>query len=150
MTATRHGKRCLFVHGHNRTKLNGYADDYTVKDKGYKTPCWVWKGKPNEAGYGRTQKDKKTVLAHRAVYEEYKGEIPAERELDHLCRVPPCVNPEHLDPVTHLENVRRGRARTYTQEKADEAQRLRDSGASILSISRHIGADWETVKRYLK
>lgn len=28
-------------------------------------------------------------------------------EIDHTCSNPPCVNPAHLEAVTHEENVRR-------------------------------------------
>ncbi|MFF1336357.1 HNH endonuclease signature motif containing protein [Streptomyces sp. NPDC058290] len=49
-------------------------------------------------------------LAHRWAYRDSRGDIPDGLELDHLCRHPACVRPDHLDPVTHAENVRRGRA----------------------------------------
>jgi len=52
---------------------------------------------------------KKYVLAHRASYEAFVGPIPAGLTLDHLCRTPLCVNPWHLEPVTHKENLARGR-----------------------------------------
>jgi hypothetical protein len=38
------------------------------------------------------------------------GEIPEGLELDHLCRNTLCVNPDHLEPVTHAENIQRGHA----------------------------------------
>lgn len=40
-------------------------------------------------------------------YEEFNGPVPAGMELDHLCRVRCCVNPMHLEPVTHDENMKR-------------------------------------------
>ncbi len=46
-------------------------------------------------------------LAHRVVYELLIGLIPENMELDHLCRNTWCVNPDHLEPVTHSENIRR-------------------------------------------
>lgn len=145
----RHGKPCLYVRGHNTTKTGITTDDYTYEYRGYKTECWVWKGKPNGAGYGRTQQNKKTVLAHRAVYELHMGPIPPGLELDHLCRVPICVNPDHLDPVTHLVNVRRGRAKSFSPEKVAEAQALRDSGMSVLAISKQMGHDWKTIRKHV-
>jgi hypothetical protein len=48
-----------------------------------------------------------TTLAHRAFYEAHRGAI-TERDLDHLCRVRRCVNPDHLEPVSHRENIIRG------------------------------------------
>ena len=47
-------------------------------------------------------------MAHRGVYTLLAGPIPEGMELDHLCRVPACVNPDHLEIVTHKENMKRG------------------------------------------
>jgi hypothetical protein len=74
--------------------------------------CWVWTGGCNRAGYGRTTHgDGRTryTPVHRLVYKTVKGQIPDGLELDHLCRNPPCCNPDHLEPVTHRENILRGR-----------------------------------------
>jgi hypothetical protein len=51
------------------------------------------------------------VLAHRWSYEYHVGPIPDGLTIDHLCRNPACVNPDHLEPVTHRENVLRGTSR---------------------------------------
>lgn len=69
--------------------------------------CWIWTGGRQSAGYGRLSFGART-LAHRAVYELLVGPIPEGLTLDHLCRVPLCVNPDHLEPVTRGENVLRG------------------------------------------
>jgi hypothetical protein len=69
--------------------------------------CWEWQGARDRLGYGRTWWDGSTKYAHRVVYEMHCGPIPEGLFLDHLCRNPPCVNPAHLDPVTHQENIRR-------------------------------------------
>ena len=68
--------------------------------------CWLWTGSLR-AGYGRFWVDGTVVQAHRYAYERVVGPIPADRELDHLCRIRRCVNPDHLDVVTPSENVRR-------------------------------------------
>ena len=49
-----------------------------------------------------------TMLAHRWSYEHFVGPIPDGLVIDHLCRVRHCVNPDHLEPVTNEENLRRG------------------------------------------
>ena len=75
-----------------------------------KTPegCWEWQGGRNNLGYGKLNlPGRKRVYAHRFSYEKYIGPIPDGLELDHLCRNPPCVNPDHLEPVTHQENLLR-------------------------------------------
>lgn len=72
--------------------------------------CWLWTGCCSPLGYGQTFAGKRVVFAHRATYEHYIGKIPDGLVIDHLCRVPSCVNPDHLEPVTQGENVRRGLA----------------------------------------
>ena len=60
-------------------------------------------------GYGVCSTYKKErALAHRVAYELYKGPFPTGMVIDHLCRRPACVNPNHLDAVTMQENLRRG------------------------------------------
>lgn len=61
--------------------------------------CWNWEGNLNKAGYGRFSFMNERWLAHRVSYELFVGPIPNEA-LDHLCRNPRCVNPDHLEPVT--------------------------------------------------
>lgn len=70
--------------------------------------CWLWTGARKAGGYGQIKVGEQSRLAHRALYELLVGPIPEGLELDHLCRVRECVNPEHLEPVTRRENVLRG------------------------------------------
>lgn len=72
------------------------------------TQCWLYAGAKDSKGYGHFWSNNTYYKAYRVMYEAYKGQIPKELELDHLCRVPDCINPEHLEAVTHAENVRRG------------------------------------------
>jgi hypothetical protein len=67
--------------------------------------CWLWTATLNNQGYGEFGS---LGLAHRFAYELLVGPIPEGLTLDHLCRQPACVRPDHLEPVTHRENVRRG------------------------------------------
>jgi hypothetical protein len=70
--------------------------------------CWLWTAGLFTDGYGLFWDGKKTVGAHRFSYELLVGVIPIGLVLDHLCRVRSCVNPAHLEPVTHRENILRG------------------------------------------
>lgn len=76
-----------------------------------KDDCWIWGGR-FLGEYGRFyDKDTKIMIpAHRLTYEDAKGAVPDGLELDHLCFNPPCVNPDHLEAVTHYENMQRLKA----------------------------------------
>lgn len=76
------------------------------------TECWLWARNVigNKCDYGKIFFDGRYHLAHRVVYEALVCPIPEGLDLDHLCRVPRCINPDHLEPVTRAENVRRGLA----------------------------------------
>ena len=67
--------------------------------------CMVWTGAKLKDGYGQFRLDGRTVQSHRYAYEQRHGKIPAGLVLDHLCRVPACVNVAHLEAVTSRENV---------------------------------------------
>ena len=75
--------------------------------------CWVWTACRDDDGYGRFgmgRKDKPRVQrAHRYAFKLAYPDVDIEGlSLDHLCRNPSCVRPDHLEPVTHRENVLRG------------------------------------------
>lgn len=89
---------------------------------GLNTGCWIWQGSKTRSGYGRFffNGHGQHVLAHRWAYEHVRLDpgtgqlvssaeysIPENHELDHLCRVIACCNPEHLEPVLQDENKRR-------------------------------------------
>lgn len=68
--------------------------------------CWIWTGAfAVRTGYGKAGR---RGSAHRVAYELLVGPIPEGQQLDHLCRVRLCVNPDHLEPVTSQENLLRG------------------------------------------
>ena len=70
--------------------------------------CWIRNVAPTPRGYTQIRDGNRKPLAHRVAYELYRAEIPEGLVLDHLCRNPACVNPWHLEPVTHRENIFRG------------------------------------------
>ena len=80
--------------------------------------CWSWTA-CSSRGYGMFRSEGTKVYAHRFAYEALVGPIPRGLELDHLCRVPLCVNPLHLEPVTHRENTLRGVGGTNNAAKME-------------------------------
>lgn len=75
--------------------------------------CWPWTGARTANGYGAfgvgSTKDNtaRVVRSHRFAYEYWVGPINPDLEIDHLCNNRGCVNPDHLEQVTHKENIRR-------------------------------------------
>ncbi len=85
--------------------LERFLNKIDVKENG----CWEWTSHKSHKGYGEFWFKGKTIRAHRYIYEIYKAIIPRGKELDHLCRNILCVNPDHLELVTHRENILRGK-----------------------------------------
>jgi hypothetical protein len=72
------------------------------------TGCWLWTGAlSGSRKYGSFYYDGRMQKAHRVAYQIFVGPVPDGLDLDHLCRVPSCCNPDHLEPVTRSENLRR-------------------------------------------
>ena len=87
--------------------LTDRALDKVIFDDG----CWEWAGAHTGPGYAKIREGgagSRIVGAHRVVYEVCRGSIPVGMDLDHLCRNRGCVRPDHMEPVTRQENLRRG------------------------------------------
>ena len=76
-----------------------------------KSGCWVWTGPTSGdgrgGGYPRMCLNGHTVAVHRVMWTHFNGYIPGKKQIDHTCRNRLCVNPSHLEMVTHKENQRR-------------------------------------------
>lgn len=86
--------------------------------------CWLYAGYKNSLGYGSFENGGITYRAHRAMYEDARGTIPFGLVIDHLCRVPSCINPLHLEPVSVRTNILRGiglAAQASKQERCAKA-----------------------------
>lgn len=77
-------------------------------------PCWRWTG-CTSGGYATVHWEGRMRYAHRVVYERLVGPIPPGADIDHVrsrgCVHLDCVNPGHLEAVTHSENLRRAHDR---------------------------------------
>uniref|UniRef100_A0A5Q5BL12 HNH endonuclease n=2 Tax=unclassified Mycobacterium TaxID=2642494 RepID=A0A5Q5BL12_MYCSS len=93
---------------YNKARASGLLPSRPFWVEDTNTGCWLWNRKRRKDGYGRKSIDhSREIPAHRWVYEQHVGPIPDGLEIDHLCNNPPCVNPGHLEPVTHVENMLR-------------------------------------------
>lgn len=129
------GKPVRFIRGHHGRKPNPVK----IEDRGYVTACWVWHGANNGLGYGVKTIGGKSVYVHRPYYECKYGIIPEGLEIDHLCRVPACVNPDHLEAVTRRENVRRGLAGENVRRQARLLRKLTDDQVREVRASTESG-----------
>lgn len=94
----------VYANTEDRIRKSSIVDD--------ETGCWRWIRYIEPLGYGRIKiGGRRGVVryAHRISYEAFVGPVPEGMELDHICRNRRCVNPAHLEPVTHEENCRRAR-----------------------------------------
>lgn len=113
-TAMRKGKRCRYLKGHNL--LRGTLEERfaaKVAPAADLSPngmagCLLWIGCRHPRGYGHFKADAKVVAAHIMAWRLAGRSVQVGHELDHLCRRTSCVNVEHLEPVTHRENIVRG------------------------------------------
>lgn len=87
------------------------------------TGCLNWTGPVNSNGYGWINRDGHIIGVYRAMYEMFAGPVPDGMELDHLCRNTRCASVDHLEPVTHRENILR--ATGPVAERAKQNQCIR-------------------------
>lgn len=69
--------------------------------------CWLWTAGRFHNGYGQVKWFGRSRKAHHIAWELLRGALPLPLEADHLCRVRNCVNPDHIEWVTHAENTAR-------------------------------------------
>lgn len=122
------------------------SPEYIEEHRGHETPCWIWQHNISPStGYGVCWQNSTPLLAHRVYYKRFRGPIPRGLQIDHLCRVPPCVNPAHLEPVTNKENIRRGKGTKLNKEKVQKIRELAQTNglthskiADMFGVSRQL------------
>lgn len=103
------------------------------------TGCWEWQLSKDHHGYGRFALHGKKIRAIRAYYENFNGPIPVGMEIHHHCGNTSCVNPDHLEAVSHADNVRLGRQTRMTKQQADDIRALHQLGYSYTALAKKFG-----------
>jgi HNH endonuclease len=115
--------------------------------------CWIWTACVNDKGYGHFRYGGRIASAHRVAYEMFVGPIPDGLVIDHLCRNPPCVNPDHLEAVTFRTNVVRGIGPTAINSRKTSC----NAGHALSEVNTYLAPDGrrqcrscnrEAVRRY--
>lgn len=125
------GQPQRFVMGH-AARVRDYGPDYAVDPD---TGCWVWLKNRDRDGYGLCA-HRVPRTAHRWYWVQRNGPVPDGLELDHLCRNRLCVNPEHLEAVTHGENQRRA---PFTKLDWEKVRAIRESSEPQKVLAERYG-----------
>jgi len=102
--------------------------------------CWIWMGALTQGGYGSISIGGNSKKTHIVLYSRTKGEIDAHLQLDHLCRVRCCVNPDHLEPVTQKVNILRGESPTAINKKKTHCIRGHELSEANVHITKKRGS----------
>jgi hypothetical protein len=111
--------------------------------------CWRWRGATDGKAYPQLRLHGATRRAHRLAYEHFVGPIPPGFTLDHVCHNRDaacaggpncchrsCVNPNHLEPTTVGENLRRARASRSTARRPRRRSLLLRPGGETVALRR--------------
>ncbi|WP_432420861.1 HNH endonuclease [Nocardia brasiliensis] len=99
--------------------INNPVSEYGKTRYGLRDDCLIWTGPVGPQGYGKIylatpglKRRGRSVLVHRLAYELTWGQgSTSGLTIDHLCYVPLCCNPNHLEAVTSSENIKRSSER---------------------------------------
>lgn len=120
-------------------------DWYSKMDNG----CWDCTLAPTKGGYCQKWNNGKLIPAHKFSYEQHKGRIPSGMEIDHLCKNVKCVNPEHLEAVTKLENIRRSNVAKLNIKEVSEIRNRYQYGENQTYLAKIYGVGQYQISRII-
>jgi hypothetical protein len=102
--------------------------------------CWEWTGAHTSGGYATMSIRERYVVVHRLLYHLFRGPIPDELMLDHLCHNRGCVRPDHLEMVTAQENASYERRQHHNElKKVCPRSHAYTPENTITTVARHGG-----------
>lgn len=136
------------------TKINA---NIQIQDMGYESPCHIWTGSHSGngrgGGYPRMSLDGQTVAVHIVTFTNKNGFVPGKKQIDHMCNNRMCVNPDHLQMVTHKQNqklrIKRSRKVNDASNSLDVSQlcsndtSIHDGGRTKILLIRELPEDEE-------
>lgn len=125
---------------------------YTKKDQ--ETGCWIWTSYKYPNGYSKFCTNGVYMSGHKASYMFMYGDIPKGKEINHKCLRKDCVNPDHLEAVSHSENkLYSSRKRIHCRnghELTPENVYIRNRGDRDCRMCRRISLNKYRVKKAIK
>jgi len=127
------GQPTRFIKQHHARK---HTPRYEVHDTGYETPCWIWVGVVDHAGYGRIsiEGERQQAYTHVLFFERANGSVPDGLHVHHLCEQKACCNPDHLEAVTQLVH-----RRIHMKISMETREEIRRATGSTRQIARRFG-----------
>lgn len=118
------------------------------------TNCWVWQAGRDHDGYGRFTINGREWRAHIFSYTLVVGPVPKGKILDHfVCDRRECVNPYHVRPATHRENLLRSpltvASRNKTKTHCSRGHEYNNENTLIIKTVSGFGRDCR-ICRYLR
>lgn len=114
------------------------------------TGCWNWQGPLNKGGYAISPVTKGlSKVVHRSIFILLIGDVPMDKQLDHLCRNRKCVNPYHLEIVSQKENVRRGLSAKLSYTIVKNIHSLYKKGLKQIDIANMFNINQSQISRVL-
>ncbi|MEN6512251.1 MAG: HNH endonuclease [Chloroherpetonaceae bacterium] len=133
------------------------CQDRFIKKTKNENGCWIWKAQIFPTGYGSFYLNGKSILAHRASYLLFKGEIPNGMCICHKCDNPSCVNPDHLFLGTHKDNAldrsskgRHGQTPKISHIEMEEVFNLYQNGYSQRELAKKYNLSQRSIFRYIR
>jgi len=111
--------------------------------------CWNFVGALTHNGYGRIVASSKRYQIHRYFYEKYRGFIPDNHQIDHLCQNRKCFNPTHLEAVTAATNVQRGARARLTPAIIGQIRQRAALGERQTRIAHDVGVGQDEISRII-